>query len=417
MTKFKSTQSNDLSEEQREVIAMCMDFIFNGDKQTLVISGVAGSGKTTVIKELVDILNATLKDSISVPIAVMTFTGKASSVLREKGIPIARTIHSHLYIPIIDNNMLVGFDKAGKETYEGTCCFIVDEASMISNSMLDDMLSFGIPVLFFGDKEQLPPVEGRDTDNIMQHYDVHLDKIHRQAAGNPIIQLSKQIRETGTFDKEYFRKHHSNHVRFIKSYDVTKQHLSSPDNKYDIMLCGTNKRRFRLNNLYRVSNEYTTNFPQRNERVICLKNSYAVSNGMDGMKSIYNGEIFIVEAVTPLMEHDLCRRHGIAARTYDLTTEDRKRKVRVSTPDLYWEEEKVAPDFLGIMNSINKNQNDFPPLVPLNYGYAITVHKAQGCEFDDVLFVDEDVSFFLDRRRFRYTAVTRAKERITIATE
>ena len=72
---------------------------------------------------------------------------------------------------------------------------IVDEASMVDDMMIRDLRSFGVPILAVGDHGQLPPVGG--VGSLMKNPNLRLEQIHRQAEGNPIIALSKMMREEG----------------------------------------------------------------------------------------------------------------------------------------------------------------------------------------------------------------------------
>jgi len=154
-------------------------------KNEFRLGGYAGTGKTTILKTLLDRL------ATKIPIAVAAFTGKAVHVLQKKGLRQAQTLHSLMY---------------NVETLKGGACnftlktrldpepnlIIVDEASMISTELYDDLCSFNIKLLFVGDPGQLEPVG--DNPNLMKDCDFTLSKIHRQAEDSPIIVFATRIR-------------------------------------------------------------------------------------------------------------------------------------------------------------------------------------------------------------------------------
>lgn len=366
----------ELSKKQRQAYDACMDFLFNHESSGFVFSGCAGSGKSTIIKNIND-----AHRKIEVPLVNVALTGRAVSVMRSKGIDNCKTIHSLLYVPVIDEDTkeLIRFDRRSTSEIQSSYgAIIIDEASMVNQEIFDDLMSVGLPLLFVGDKEQLPPIDESGFD-IMANPDIHLSEIHRQAESNPIIQLSRDIRETGRINRQY----ESDEIHFIGKYDVTKPFLV--ENNPDIILTGTNKLRKKYNTVSRAAKQFHDEYPEPGEVVICLRNQI-----VDGIP-IHNGERYVVEQVLPFNKE---------AHKYYLTSMDSGNKLWVLIKDQCWDEIKVrSEDGYGVFT----------------FGDSVSVWKAQGSEFDNVLFVDENVSFFSDQRRFRYTAVTRAVQRLTIA--
>lgn len=158
-----------------------------GSPQTFSLFGFAGTGKTTLAKHLAG--------GYKHGVAYACFTGKAALVLRSKGCAGASTIHSLIYRAIPDpvtGNFRFELDRDGVASSVGL--IVIDEVSMVGEELARDLLSFGKKVLVLGDPAQLPPVksEGYFTNrapNIM------LTEVHRQAAENPIIRMSMDIRE------------------------------------------------------------------------------------------------------------------------------------------------------------------------------------------------------------------------------
>ena len=163
-----------LSEEQKHVIREIMGF----KKNELRIGGLAGTGKSTVIKHLAELLPR---------FAVCAYTGKAASVLRKKGIDRAQTIHSLIYKAYTDEKNQVRFSLSPSLDCEW---IIVDEASMVSEAIYRDLKWFGKPMVFVGDHGQLEPIG--DKFNLMDDPDLRLETIHRNAGGDRPLRPAHQ---------------------------------------------------------------------------------------------------------------------------------------------------------------------------------------------------------------------------------
>ena len=371
-----------LTTKQTEAFDIAMDSLLNQGKRFCVISGVAGSGKTEIIKKVVQALSKT-----NMSVACCALTGRATSVIKNrmmvdvKRIPIGhfQTIHSLIYQPVYDNNNnFCYFEKKESISYD---LIVVDEASMITDEIFTDLLSYDVPILFVGDKEQLPPIDSSGF-NVMEASDVHLTEIHRQAENNPIIALSRCIRETGKINNKY----DNDHIRFIRKSDMTINAIKQM--QQDIILTGTNDARHKFNHLVRAAKGFKAiDNVDVGERIVCLKNLYTENH------ALFNGELFTVFSVVPGESRSRLVIHPIDApyQKYDIMVNNNS-----------WND--LSPP--------EKDSKD----AQMTYGEAISVWKAQGSQFDHVAFFDEDVSYFCDRKKFRYTAVTRAVNKLTIIT-
>jgi exodeoxyribonuclease-5 len=388
-----------LSNKQQQIHDEIMHFFTDGDpeKQLYIFSGCAGSGKSTIINEINDLL----VNQYNLRTANLALTGKAAKVMRTKGIYGAQTIHSFLYKPVVDptTQELIGFIK--KDSSELECdCIIIDEGSMVTEEILKDIMDLGKKVLIVGDVNQLPPVQDRKSNfNVMDLYDVRLEEIHRQAADSPIIKLSQYILENDNLPKP-----DNEFVRHISKYKL-REHLAGTVNDYGTILCGTNKQRVELNNAARNILNRKSRLPMEDDKVICLRN-----NARNGSVAIFNGDIFYVKKVMPHM----VSHKGMDLHDYIMLNEEDTGFIRVVVDDDWWHNGWSKHNYIdepcddtGDLRRIFLDVFDF--------AYAITVWKAQGSEYDNVLFVDEDVSYFSDRAKFRYTAVTRSKNLLTIA--
>lgn len=351
----------DLSPEQEGVLyEICRWRESNpyGDRQILSLGGYAGTGKTTLIAHLI----AKWDD-----IAVGALCGKAAHVLRTKGVD-AKTLHSMIYLPFENAEGKVCYRK--RNYLPDVRTIIADEASMIDEFLLEDLKSFDLPILAVGDHGQLEPV-GK-SPNLMKEPHLRLETIHRQAKDNPIIRLATAFREG----------RHTPHWTDPKG----RLTLTSSRHFWDLVrpgvqiICGFNKTRHAVNQNVRKQLGHT-DMIQPGERLICLKNNKRLG--------VFNGQQFEVT--------------GILGETR------RYIEVEVETDDLQQMALRCLKRQFGVEVLTDYKPKD---VVLCDYAYAITAHKAQGSEYGDVL-VYEEVARSWDARRWRYTAATRAKDRLT----
>src|ERR1017187_3379494 len=152
-----------------------VDGLLKFSKKIQVLSGFAGTGKSFLINYLVH--------NHLPNFSVCSYTGKAAHMLRRKGVLNASTIHSLIYLPLLENGKMK-LDKNGNPIFvlnpfpmfEG---IIIDEASMVSKEIYEDLCSFNVPLIFVGDHGQLEPIG--ETINLMKKPDYCLETIHRNA--------------------------------------------------------------------------------------------------------------------------------------------------------------------------------------------------------------------------------------------
>lgn len=374
---------------QKRALSLILDFIFNSNEQFFVLSGSAGTGKTTLLKIINDIVNEHHGTT-----RVMSFTGKAASVLRSKGIP-AHTLHSILYTHKW-NRYLEKYEvikNSISELYNSADLFVVDEAGNPPSEVLNDLIETGRKILFVGDKNQLPPPTD-DKFTIMDYEHYHMTEITRQDAKNPIILMAREILDTGRYTRKYVD---NNHIRILKR-DLFGEIYNK--DQPDIALCGINRVRISLNTEIRRLkgiDTITYPYPVSGESVMCLNNG-VVNDGTQ----LFNGEIYKTQTVNKNYKHV---EMSLVSTEYE--DEDDAEPVILTTVKTKlddWINREYKTTNADIKGNIFK----------FDFSYAITVHKSQGSEFNNVFFLDEDVSHFIPQRNFRYTAITRAKENITI---
>lgn len=347
-----------LTTEQQLACEAIADWI-GTEKQTFALAGYAGTGKTTVVAALLDALPEKTKPVVVAP------TGKAAHVLTTKGVP-AMTIHRFCY-------QCSGEDEEGNPLFDflgvgdiEDLLVIVDESSMVDGRIYRDLLSTKAKLLFIGDHGQLAPV-GEDP-GIMSNADFKLEKILRQAEDSPILNFAHKVREGWNPTLSYDSG--TNDVEVIRSENVD-EFLSGFDKRPCVYLCGTNKIRCYLNDNQRTKANL--------EQVVVLRNNYS--------QGVFNGQVFECEIRSRNSEgHPMIGEINGRMAMFDKAG---------------WLSEK--PSLSGLM------PDDF---ILADYGYALTVHKSQGSEWDHVV-VYADKTWGADLNRWRYTAATRARKRLT----
>jgi exodeoxyribonuclease-5 len=349
--------------------------------QVFRLFGFAGTGKTMLAKHIADEAGG--------DVLFAAFTGKAAQVMRNRGCANARTLHSLIYRP--------RGEKPEKETGELQPAFainrtsevrkaalvVVDECSMVDEKLGRDLLSFGTKVLVLGDPGQLPPVksgEGGAGFFTEAAPDVMLTEIHRQAAENPIIQLAQTVREGGR--PEYGRYGES---RVIGREDIDAEQIMAADQ----VLVGRNRTRQNFNRRIRTLKGFDGALPASGDKLVCLRNS--------SEKGLLNGGLWRVSSVGTHSGPAI----NMLVRSEDEGPLGNSAKIRVLKA--MFEDGPEAVPF-----DRRRHTDEF------DYGYALTVHKAQGSQWDRLVLFDESFAFRDTRERWLYTAITRAAESITI---
>lgn len=283
---------------------------------------------------------------------------------------------------------------------------IVDEASMVTDDMLDDLMGYGVPILAVGDHGQLPPVKGHGS--LMRRPDLRLEKIHRQAENNPIIRLSARIRETGQVDASCVDGEHvqvrlkSELPGWIAERFPSERLEEDPREPEGILgtvlISATNKVRVGLNYDVREALGTYGALPRRGEVVICLKNMAPVYNGMRGVllsdveESDDEDEKPKLEALISFVEDGLTRDVLVCPQQF----------FKEKTIDI--EQAREMGVRLGSLGAL------------YDMGYALTCHKCQGSQAPEVAVVADYIGRMSsgDQVRWNYTAVTRAQDRLVI---
>jgi exodeoxyribonuclease V len=370
------------SPQQDDALKAVGRWLTAGTPQVFRLFGYAGTGKTTLARHFAEGLDGVVQFA--------AFTGKAAQVLRSKGAANARTIHSLIYRPRGEES--VADETTGKTSVSPTFALnrqspiakaklvVIDECSMVDEQLGRDLLSFGTPVLVLGDPGQLPPVSGGGffTD---AEPDFLLTEIHRQARDNAIIRLAQDVRE----GREFMRGDYGQ-AQVIGRDEVSREMVLAADQ----VLVGTNRTRRRYNARLRELKGFSAVFPQAGDKLVCLRN--------DPAKGLLNGSLWKVMTSSPETT-----KPGINL----LVAPDE------DDPDRGVAKIKLLKDVFNDPNAelpwqTRKRYDDF------DFGYALTVHKAQGSQWNSVVLFDESWAFKDTRQRWLYTAVTRAAETLTV---
>lgn len=389
----------ELTPKQEEGLNTVLARYNNHDKYA-VISGYAGTGKTTLVHFIIAALNVA-EDKV----AYATYTGKAAEVLRKKGNKNAMTLHRLLYDSIPRPGG--GFFRMPKRHLDYTVV-VVDECSMVPKTMIDMLLSHKVFVLFLGDPGQLPMIDKNESHDLLQHPHVFLDQIMRQAAESEIIQLTMKIRNGE--DIPYMK---GNEVMVIPKADIRTGHLTWADS----IICATNVTRHAYNHQMRQLLGFTGEL-QAGEKVICKRNYWDDCNE-DG-DALVNGTIGIVknpfESFVRIPLYIKSNKHDLPVITCEVIPDGGSEFQSVNIDKDFLIKETPCVDW-RVSYQVGRLKNKIGDIMPrqITYGYALTCHAAQGSEWDKVLVIEESFPFDKEEhKRWLYTAATRAAQKLVL---
>jgi len=272
---------------------------------------------------------------------------------------------------------------------------VLDEVSVVGEEMARDLMSFGKPILVLGDPGQLPPIKGAGAfTNVAP--DIMLTEIHRQAAESAIIRLATMAREGhpigfGAYDA---------HVAKMHKGDITPEQALCGGQ----LICGMNATRLQLNNAMRAAAGLSgTMLPTgAGEKIICLKNQNDLG--------LINGMFLTLENIVD---------EGSLYFSAMVTDEDGRRVGRTDndrSPGRLRIYKGHFEDHIAFDRARNdRDWKDKKHLTEATFGWAITAHKAQGSQWENVIVWDDGLGRSeLDRRRWLYTAITRAERGLVL---
>ena len=377
--------------EQREAIAHA---ITNG---VSVITGGPGTGKTTVIKAILE-----LCDILKFSYILAAPTGRAAKRMFESSEKEAKTIHRLLEAMRSENG--TNRFQRNEENPIPYKVVIIDEMSMVDTNLMCALLKaikLGSYVILIGDPDQLPPVgPGNCLNDIIRSEKfgvVKLNKIFRQAEQSLIVTNAHAINRgempvLNVKDNDFFfiEKQRTDEVKDLLvdlvSRRLPKRYNASPLDEIQLITC-TRKGElgtYELNAVFqevlnpkshkKIEKKYGKILFREGDKVMQIKNDYDLvwHRGSEEGSGIFNGDIGIIREIDS-------------------------------------RQETMTVDFEGRIT-----EYDFSQLDELEHAYAVTAHKSQGSEYRIVVIPSFDAPFPLMTRNLLYTAVTRAREMVII---
>ena len=386
------------SAQQEAALSAVSRWLKERSSQVLYLAGFAGTGKSTLARHFAE--------GVDGRVMFGSFTGKAAAVMRDKGCPDATTIHRMIYrardkgtakIRELREQLINATLEADRQRLEtaiaeeakalrcpsfsinpdsevrGASLVIVDECSMVDRRIGEDLLSFGAPVLVLGDPAQLPPVGGGGYFTEREP-DIMLTEVHRHAEASGILRLATKVRNNQTIDYCDFGD-----ASVIRRRDIVPEEVPG----FDQVLVGRNNTRRGTNRRIRELLGRESDMPQTGDRLVCLRNNHDLG--------LLNGDIWTAKTVE-IIDEDLV----------GLTIEnDSDMLTTIAWSSIF------RGDELGQWDHDNEIQE-------FDYGYVLTAHKAQGSAWPRVMVFDESAVFGTNWRRWLYTAITRASEKVVV---
>ena len=398
--KSEESLELELSEKQFEAIKQV------NDNNVCIITGGPGTGKTTIIKCVIDLYKEQQKK-----VVLCAPTGRAAKRISETTGEDAKTIHRLLEIGKFDEDKLGSIDT--EVTPVDSDVLVIDEMSMVDVFLMNYLVKaiyLGTKIIFVGDPNQLPSVGPgsilKDLIDSEEFATVHLDKIFRQAAKSKIIVNAHNV---------------NNGINFIGKKDYEE------DAENDFFYVNESNPDKIVNQVVTLCNGRLKNYGDYE----FFKNIQVLTPTKKGKLGTKELNKYLQEELNPKVDE-------IEEKTYgEIIFREGDRIMQIKNNyDIYWEKgdkndlrtyEAGTGVFNGEIGRIAKINNQerqlevefddgkiswyaFSELDQLEHAYAITIHKAQGSEFDVVILVIPQSSNMLLTRNLLYTALTRAKK-------
>ena len=383
-----------LNDSQQKIHDEAVYWFNNSSEQLFQIAGPAGTGKSVLISQILDTLRLS-----SNHVLACAYTGAASLVMRKRGFPKAQTIHSALYnlveYPDYNNiDLNIGVPKK-KKVFELISALspdirliFIDEAYMVPNRMVKDILSFGVKVIVAGDTQQLDPI-GDDPGFLVSGNIHRLTQLMRQAETDPIVYLAQRAIQGLPIHNGVY-----GNVLVANDNDFLPQMIGFAD----VILCATNRTRELFNNQVRYLANYNSPLPRIGERVICRQNNWNEFNG-DGF-NLVNGL-----AGTVISQYETLDPADKSVFQLDFLPDNAVYPfLNLRANFEYFSSDFQHKKEMKDISGENFYKGDF-----FEYAYALSVHLSQGSEYNNVLYVEEFIRPQM-QNKLNYTAITRAKK-------
>jgi exodeoxyribonuclease-5 len=420
-------------------------------KDTLVVRGYAGTGKTTVISALVNALPL-----FNFKYVLLAPTGRAAKVISSYAGRKAFTIHKIIYKQTVDS-------KSGElkfirqKNYFKKTVFIVDEASMISdengflnNGLLHDLVNYVFEhrsnkLILIGDNAQLPPVgsnrsPGLEMDYLKANYgldasEIELNEVVRQEQESGILINATQLRKAVFDEKQKVFLETNKHGDIFKmTHQKLEEGIRYAYDKFGMedtaIICRSNWQAVQYNEYIRRNILFKEDEIEAGDVIMVVRNNYTVLEPDSPAGFIANGEFAEVRKIISFEEEYDFRFADIELQLIDypdmppFETKVFLDTLHSNTPSLNNEESntlyhKIREQYMELKSRRKIKealQNDvYLNALQIKFAYALTCHKSQGGQWK-VVFVDEgkrkDPEVNIDHVRWLYTAVTRAEKEV-----
>lgn len=408
-----TTQAFTLTKDQQNALNAFTHFLSDPVETVFVLSGYSGTGKSTLVKYLIDQLPAFMKTFKLIDpsqkeyvLQLTATTNKAAESLAQiTGMDVA-TIHSFLQLRV-HTDYQTGVSKLiprNQEVQQGFLLFI-DEASYVDSNLLQLIFSRtrNCKIVFMGDPAQLTPVKSQGTPVFAANFSgAKLEQVVRQAEGNPIVDLSAKFRETVNSGEFFSFIPDGHHVQYMSRDDfdeAIKAEFLRPNWRYQDskVLAWTNARVIAYNHAIRDLVEGDPHFQTGDYAVV---NKFVTVSG----KSLKTDQLVQITGIS----HELSE-HGVKGHYYTIDNnavffgpknlKDKKEFIKQARAN-------------GDLNHVALAEDRW---IDLRAAYAATVNKSQGSTYDRVFIDLDDI-----RRcnsgdqiaRMLYVAVSRARHTV-----
>jgi exodeoxyribonuclease V len=437
--------------EQEKAINMIADFILSTrDKSSFILKGYAGTGKTSLMASLVKTM-----DNLEMKCILLAPTGRAAKVLANYSNHTSYTIHKKIYRQKSFSGEYDNFTL--NDNLHSNTIFIVDESSMIANEgisgsmfgsgrLLDDMVQYifndkGCKLMLIGDTAQLPPVGEEESPSLSADFirgygievsEAELTDVVRQLHESGILYNATNLRKLIRNEEfDILPKLKIDFFPDIKSInggdliETISQSYSQSGVDETIIICRSNKRANIYNRGIRNTIFYREEELTSGDMLMIAKNNYYWCNDCKEIDFIANGDTAVVKRIRKSEEIYGFRFAQVLLSFHDYDDIEIEAKVLLDTlnsdsPALPKEMNdklfySILEDYADIRikkERIKKMKEDVHyNALQIKYAYAITGHKAQGGQWENV-FLDQgymsDDYLTPDYFRWLYTAITRA---------
>lgn len=446
--KFREATGYTMTGDQEKAMEGLVSFLFGHESQILILNGYAGTGKTTILKALVKVL-----EHYKTRFLLMAPTGRAAKVLSSYCGAEAYTIHKAIYRQKVSSEAASSFSLGYNPNQDAI--FIVDEVSMLSNisvedsvfgtgCLLDDLIQFcfskdGCKLVLSGDQAQLPPVGTLQSPALdlqfMQGYGypvtyLELSEVVRQEGGSGILINANAIRQK--LDEPEFEPPLLDTARFSDVARIAGTELiDALTRSYDtvgmeetVVICRSNKLANKYNQGIRNAVLYREEELVPGDLLMVVKNNYhwLGENKIEGF--IANGDVAKIQRIHKYEEIYGLRFCEASVELPHLGYEDLRVKLLLNSltadgpsisrelQDKFYKE--VSEDYSHITSGKKRfeeiRKNPWFNALHVKYAYAVTCHKAQGGQWNTV-FIDQgfikENGYDADYLRWLYTAFTR----------